>query len=511
MKKPISFGSIGFELVSSMEEDRARPTQETPFRICIMGDFSGRASRGILEPLKGRRPLHIDRDNIDEILKKLKVTIRLEHEGASFDCKFASLDDFHPESLFERLEIFRSLNDTRAKLDDPRTFNTALSELRKLTGDDEPKTEPKKQPLKETVRPEGGILDQMIGETLQRPTREPGTTGQSDLDAFVNTIVKPYLVAREDPDKDQLKAALDEIVSLIMAEVLHNPAFQAVESAWRGICFLVSRVETDEMLSIYLLDISQEELAADLLADDNLMFTAIYKLFVEEVVSTLGGTPWAVLIGNYTFGYDNTAVLGRMGKIAALAGAPFLTHAEAQLIGCESLYKTPHHAVWKHVPDHEAELEWDALRHLPEATYIGLAIPRFLLRLPYGKDSDPVDVFDFEEMSDGLQHEHYLWGNPAFVCAYLLAEAFSHEGWSMTPGSVHDIEGLPLHVNRIDGESRLKPCAEVLLTDDAIEIILNKGIMPIATIMDTDAARLMRFQSLADPPTRLAGRWAGRE
>lgn len=511
MKKPISFGSIGIEVVSSVDQTYARPEPGTPFRICIMGDFSGRASRGILEPLKGRRPLHIDRDNINEILKKLKVTIRLEYEGTSFDSMFTSLDDFHPDSLFERLEIFQSLKDTRAKLDDPHTFNTALSELRKLTGEDEPKTESKKQPQKGPARPEGSILDQMIGETLQRPSGEPGTTGQSDLDAFVSAIVKPHLVVREDPNKDQLKAALDEIISLIMADVLHNPAFQAVESAWRGIRFLVSRVQTDEMLSIHLLDISQEELAADLLADDNLMFTNIYKLFVEEGVSTLGGTPWAVLIGNYTFGYDDTAVLGRMGKIAALAGAPFLTHAEAQLIGCESLYKTPHPAVWKHVPDHETEVEWDALRHLPEASSIGLAIPRILLRLPYGKDSDPVDVFDFEEMHDGVQHEHYLWGNPAFMCAYLLAEAFSHEGWSMTPGSVHDIEGLPLHVNRIDGESRLKPCAEVLLTDDAIETILDKGIMPIATIKDMDAARLVRFQSLADPPAGLAGRWEGRK
>lgn len=511
MKKPISFGSIGIEIVSAMDEIKSQHTSETPFRICILGDFSGRESRGILEPLKGRRPLRIDRDNIDEILKKLKVTIRLGSEGTSFDSMFNSLDDFHPDNLFERLKIFQSLKDTRRKLDDPRTFNTALSELRKLTGDDEPKTESKKQPQKGPARPEGSILDQMIGETIQRPSGEPGTTGQSDLDAFVSAIVKPHLVAREDPNKDQLKAALDEIISLIMAEVLHNPAFQAVESAWRGIRFLVSRVETDEMLSIYLLDISQEELAADLLVDDNLMFTAIYKLFVEEVVSTLGGKPWAVLIGNYTFGYDNAAVLGRMGKIAALAGAPFLANAEAFLVGCESLYKKPHPAAWKHVPDREAEVEWNALRHLPEAASIGLAIPRFLLRLPYGKDSDPVDVFDFEEMPDGLQHDHYLWGNPAFMCAYLLAEAFSREGWSMTPGSVHDIEGLPLSINRFDGESRLKPCAEVLLTDDAIETILNKGIMPIATIKDTDVARLVRFQSLADPPTGLAGRWEGRE
>lgn len=510
MKKPISFGSIGIEVVSSMDQTNAQPEPGTPFRICIMGDFSGRASRGILEPLKDRRPLRIDRDNIDEIVKKLKVTIRLEHEGASFDCPFASLDDFHPDSLFERLEIFRSLKDTRAKLDDPRTYNTALSELQRLTGSDKPKTEPKKEPLKETVQPEGSILDRMIGETPQRPAREPGTTGRSDLDEFVNAIVKPHLVAREDPDKDKLKAALDEIISLIMAEVLHNPAFQAVELAWRGIRFLVSRVETDEMLSIHLLDISKEELAADLLKDDNLMFTDIYKLFVEEVVSIPGGTPWAVLIGNYTFGYDDVAVLGRMGKIAALAGAPLLSHAEAYLIGCESLYKTPHPAAWKYAPDPQAEALWDALRHLPEASSIGLAIPRFLLRLPYGKDSDPVDVFDFEEMTDGLEHDNYLWGNPAFMCAYLLAEAFSREGWSMTPGSVHDIEGLPLSINRIDGESRLKPCAEVLLTDEAIDTILDKGIMPIATIKDTDVARLVRFQSLADPPAGLAGRWEKR-
>jgi type VI secretion system protein ImpC len=133
-----------------------------------------------------------------------------------------------------------------------------------------------------------------------------------------------------------------------------------------------------------------------------------------------------------------------------------------------------------------------------------------LLRLPYGADTDPTEQFEFEEMPSEPDHNDYMWGNPCFACVYLLGQAFSQYGWNLRPGIIQDIEGLPLYIYKEEGESRIKPCAEVLLTERAAEIILNKGLMPLLCFRNQDKIRLVRFQSIADPLTRLAGRWSYR-
>lgn len=150
-----------------------------------------------------------------------------------------------------------------------------------------------------------------------------------------------------------------------------------------------------------------------------------------------------------------------------------------------------------------------ALRAVPEAASIGLALPRFLLRLPYGRKTDTIESFDFEEMMQPPEHEDYLWANPAFAGALLLAQSFSEHGWYMRPGTHGQMDVLPLHVYERDGESELKPCAEVLLTEESAERVLEHGLIPLVSLKGQDALRLVRFQSIAEPLRALAGRWDG--
>ena len=151
---------------------------------------------------------------------------------------------------------------------------------------------------------------------------------------------------------------------------------------------------------------------------------------------------------------------------------------------------------------------WAELRRRPEADSVALALPRFLLRLPYGKKTLPPESFDFEEFTELPVHEDYLWGNPAFAVALLLAQSFSEAGWEMRPGTTSEIDRLPLHVSGRAGESVSTPCSEALLTEDAVEGILDAGLMPLVSFKDQDRVRLGRFQSIADPPRGLAGRWS---
>jgi type VI secretion system protein ImpC len=132
-----------------------------------------------------------------------------------------------------------------------------------------------------------------------------------------------------------------------------------------------------------------------------------------------------------------------------------------------------------------------------------------LLRLPYGKKTSPLESFNFEEFAEDSAHEDYLWGNPAFAVALLLAQSFTEAAWEMRPGAVTEIQNLPLHVDQRNGESESKPCAEVLLTEDAVERLVEEGLLALVSFKNRDRVRISRFQSIADPPEALAGRWGG--
>ena len=352
------------------------------------------------------------------------------------------------------------------------------------------------------------VVERLHGVAAPAETRKAGPT-ESDWGAYLRKVVSPYLVPGIGDEQAALTERVDEATGAQMRALLQHPAFQEVEAAWRAVHLLVRRLETDEGLRLYLLDLSKDELAADLAGADGLRATFTYRLLVEQTVGTPGAAPWAVLTGNYTFGLtaEDVLLLARMGLLAQAAGASFLAAADSRLFGCAALAATPDPDDWDAAPAGEAGEVWAALRGTPQARYLGLAAPRFLLRLPYGADASATEAFAFEELAADHPHDAYLWGNPAFACALLLGEAFNRAGWGLRPGMIQEIGSLPTHVHEEDGESLLQPCAEVVLRERAIERMLAAGVMPLLSIQGSDKVRLARFQSLAEPPTALAGRW----
>jgi len=419
----------------------------------VLGDFSGRTSRGLHSQLAGRRPVSVDRDNLDEVLAGMGVAIRLP----AIALQFSGMDDFHPDRIYQRAQIFRDLSEAPEPVA-PSTTPAA--------------------PAPAQTRPGlsgSSLLDQMIEETGDAPTAAVEASG--DLAEFLKKAVAPHLVPREDPRRRERVERLHSAAGAMMRTILHHPDFQALEAAWRAIFMLVRGLDTDGDLKLYLFDATRQELI------DDLAGTA--KLLTEQK------EPWAIVAGNYVFGQteEDAEQLGRLGKIAREAGAPFLAEA---------------------VPpsDSEASPGWRLLRGSPEAGWIGLALPRFLLRVPYGEKTSPVESFAFEEMPTSV-HRDYLWGNPAFCCAYLLGQAFLTYGWNLRPGVHRQIDGLPLHVYQEDGGSVVKPCAEVLLTEKEADLLMERGIMPLASLKDQGAVLLVRFQSIANPLAALSGRWSG--
>jgi type VI secretion system protein ImpC len=304
-----------------------------------------------------------------------------------------------------------------------------------------------------------------------------------------------------------LVEVVDEVAAARMRAILHHPVFQALESAWRAVALLVRRLDTDGGLKLFLLDLRRDDLAEDLKATDLIQSRAARVLVGPR--ETPGGVPWAVLVGNYTFGptLADGARLARLAHLARAAGAPLLASADPALVGCRSLAATPDPENWKQMPDPNGIETWQALRRIPATAYLGLALPRFLLRQPYGKEGSLSEEFPFEEMIEESTHEDYLWGNPAFACALLLGKAYERRGWRLRPGEMDEIEGLPTWVREVEGDRSLLPCAEVLLRDRAANVLMDHGLIPVQSVQGTDTIRVPQFVSLAQPTRGLAGRW----
>ena len=503
-----SVGHIEVTVVGETEESRPMAEPGTPFRVALLGDFSGRGNRRLAESsgtLRNRRVYAIDRDNLSEVLSKLQVECHipiLGKESPPVALRFADLDDFHPDRLFENVELFDALKETRQSLRDPAIVSAIANQLDLSANRSEPPATTR-QP-----EPAANLLQQILDAT-QEKSSSGRSQPPSDLEEFVKQIVKPHLVAKPDPSHVELVFKVDSAIGQFMRKILHHSDFQAIEAAWRGLHFLVSQLETDENLKLYLIDVSKEELSNDLSVEDDISTTGMYKLLVQRTAETGEEKSWAVLAGIFVFDRtpEDAALLSRLAKLAKAAGAPFIAAAHPRLLGCDSLAETLDPDDWQLPDDNSTREAWVALRKLPEASFLGLALPRFLLRLPYGKDTDPVELIDFEEIETPPRHEDYLWGNPTIACVYLLAQAFSQYGWNFHAGVIQEISGLPIHVYVQQGESRMKPCAEVLLTERAAEAILDRGLMPLLSFLNQDTVRLARFQSIADPPSPLLGRW----
>ena len=518
MSKDFSLEEFDAQLVATMEEPDYRPDPETPFRVALIGDWSGRANRGLIassEELAHWRSLLVDRDNLDQVMARLGPKLHLplaSDDSLSLTIDFNELDDFHPDRIFARVEIFASLRQTRARLSNPRTFAEAAAAVREwsavtATGSGQPGTAPASTSAPDQAADEtdahtasgGSLLDQILaappGESSleSSPMTRPAPNLSPEISEFVKEAVKPFLAPDIEADQEQLIATVDARIAAEMNAILHHPDFQALESAWRALDFLVTRLETGTELKLYLLDISYPEFKADLRSQKDFRATASYKLLVEQTVGTAGGVPWAVIAGNYTFDFasGDPGLIESISRIAKDARAPFIAGATTHLLGCESLAQTSDPDDWQTPLEAQIEAWWESLRHIPSAAYVGFALPRFLLRLPYGQETEPTEEFAFEEMPlDDPKHECYLWANPAFVVAYLLAKGFSENGWAFGPSDFLEIEGLPLHIGERDGETEIKPCAEVLLTLRAAKKIIDRGLMPLLSMKDSDTVRL---------------------
>ncbi len=484
---------------------------ELPFHILFLGDWSGNSS---LTNFNERRPIVIDRDNFDEVMRRLNVGLELDFQGDGKDIlslSFTEIDDFHPDNLFRQVSLFSDLRDVRRRLSDADTFNRAANEVRSWfnVADENINSEFENQTNLNDVTTvdSNNLLDMILTQPNQSAgTAKPQNADNSELGRLLSKIVSPHLIKIDENEQSKLVAAVDEAIGELMRVILHHPQFQALESAWRGLYFLVRRLETDVDLKVFILDVSKNELLDNLKSISDLTDSIFYRLLVRETMQSAGEDPWAIIGGNYSFGVnvDDVAALMRLGKLASAAKAPFISHIRPEMFGINSFAVNSDLNFSEVTP--EGKL-WTALRNVPESGYIGLSPMRFLVRLPYGSQTDSTETFSFEEFTGEINHEQYLWSNPSFICSLLLAQSFRLYSWEMGQSLQRDVEKLPIFVYQKDGENKTKPCAEVVLTENLAERILEQGLLPLISFRDSDRVKIGRFQSISTHLKNLSGRW----
>ena len=485
MEYEVSFGRIG---------NVKRATPGPAFRLAVLGDFSGRANAGIVETGDGlakRKPLKVDVDNLDTVLERLKVSVQVAFGGDSgvVTVPLKSMDDFHPDELAENLSLFEELMTLRRNLGSKAGFDRASKEVLSWAGEEE------LTPLSRKARGAAVPTDRKLGDFARLTGIKPRE--EAEAEDLIKRLIGPYLQPAKDARQDALIARVDTALSGAMRGVLHNPDFQITESLWRGVEFLVRSIETDAKTQIVLYDISAEELAADLASADSLDKTGLYSLLVEQPQMDAGQGPLSMLAGLYNFEATppHADLLGRIAQIAAAAGAPFVT-----AIGSEPL-RTPMHE-WNPL----IKQAWDALRGLPASAYLCLLTPRYLLRMPYGKKTDPIDAFAFEEFTRSSGLSGMLWGHPALLFANRAVTSWKREGAKMKLGSQAVVGELPVYVfNDADGDQIALPCAERLFSEKVAGQIATTGVNPIVALRGRPEVRVGGFNSVAG--SLLAGRW----
>jgi len=428
-----------------------RKDDDEPMRLLVLGDFRGAGGSG-RTPLATRSTLQVDVDKFDDIMRRLEPRLSMP----AGELRFKQIDDFHPDQLFASLESFRTLRDQRAA------------------------------PPADT----GNELGRLLG-TVPRPDAPPAPAPESSLDALIRNVVAPHIVKDTAAQTRAHVSAVDAAIAEQMRTLLHDPAFQALEAAWRGVRWLVSSLELDENLQLHLFDVSRDELLADIVAaKGQLAETGLYRALVAPWRNVPGGQRWSALIGLSRFGASDADIglLAALGLIASQAGVPFIGDADPVLSSGD-----------------EARLTgWETLRRSEAAPWIALAAPRVLLRLPYGKRSDPIESFAFEEIVGPPENRELLWGHGSLAVALLIGRGFTAEGWNADRSNGGEIDDLPAWTFERDGEPQMQPGAERFLTENEMRALLTAGLTPIVSRRDRNAAVVVRVQSISDPPGALA-------
>lgn len=353
--------------------------------------------------------------------------------------------------------------------------------------------------------PTGSLLDEIMAQSRMSPETEAYDIAKQGVAAFISNIF-----ASESEDQqinrlliDKMLVELDNKLSTQVDEILHAPKFQEIEASWRSLKLLVDRTDFRENIKINILHATKEELLEDFEFSPEIVQSGFYQHVYSSGYGQFGGEPVATVIGNYAF--NNTApdmkLMQYVSTVGAMAHAPFLSSVSPNFFGINSYAELPAIKDLKSVFEGPAHTKWRSLREAEDSRYLGLTAPRFLLRLPYSPTENPVKMFNYSE-NVKQDHEHYLWGNTAFLLASCINDSFAKYRWCpniIGPQSGGTVNDLPVHIFEAMGELQTKIPTEVLVTDRREFELAEEGFITLTMRKGSDNAAFFSANSVQKP------------
>jgi type VI secretion system protein ImpC len=349
----------------------------------------------------------------------------------------------------------------------------------------------------------------LLKQNFKPRSERAATEVENAVQTLVNQALADSSVIKTDviDTIESMIAKLDEKLTAQMNEILHAPEFQQLESAWRGLHYLVYNSETDATLKIRIFNVGKNELYRNLKLYPGARWdqSPLFKKVYEQEFGTLGGEPYGCLVADYQFSHlpVDIQLMRDLSKIGSAAHAPVIAGADPSLMGMDAwtelmnprdlskLFDTPEYAAWK------------GLRDAVDSRYLALCMPRVLARLPYGAKTEPVEEFAFEEDTDGHKGEKYGWMNAAYAMAANINRAFKEYGWTVRIRGVEsggEVINLPTHVFPTDdGGVDLKCPTEISITDRREAELSKSGLISIVHRKNTDKAAFIGAQSVYKP------------
>ncbi len=348
---------------------------------------------------------------------------------------------------------------------------------------------------------------------LNKEFRARDTQKQTAVQTAIRTLAGQALASTQliSPDVTRTISAMIAEIDRKLSEqvnlIMHHEDFKALEGTWRGLHHLVNNTETDEMLKIRVLNISKLDLKKDLKKFEGTAWdqSPTFKKIYGEEFDQAGGQPYGCLVGDYYFDHspEDVKMLGNMAQVAAAAHAPFIAGAAPSVLQMDSWQELSNPRDLTKIFQTAEYASWRSLRDSEDSRYLGLAMPRFLSRLPYGAKTVPLEEFDFEEDTEGADHNKYIWSNAAFAMATNITRAFKLYGWCARIRGAESggmVEGLPVHTFPTDdGGVDMKCPTEIAIGDRREAELAKNGFMPILHYKNTDYAVFIGAQSLQKP------------
>jgi type VI secretion system protein ImpC len=351
------------------------------------------------------------------------------------------------------------------------------------------------------------LLDRIVSEGRFGKDASAQQRGKDLVSEFIQQVLEGQMTVSPDIEAmiNERIAQIDHLLSLQLNEILHHRLFQKLEATWRGVRYLVEQSETGVNLKIKLFNVTKKELLRDLQRVPEFDQSQMFKKVYEEEFGVFGGEPFACLIGDYEFSRvpEDVELLERVAQVAAAAHAPFLSAAAPEMLNLESFTQLDVPRDMAKVFDTTEYARWKGFRLSEDSRYVCLTMPRVLMRVPYGRDTKPVDGFNYEEGVSGQDHEKYLWGNAAFALGARITNAFARYGWCAAIRGVEGgglVDSLPCHVFRTEeGDVALKCPTETIITDRREKELADLGFAPLVHCKGTDYAAFFSLQTCQKP------------